>query len=228
MKVVVALIVVAISLGTISAVNGQNETKTIAVAKKTRKACPATKQGIRYYRERTWKFQEARGVPRTQPSRTTANSLPCGYAEWVRKLWKARYETAKKKYNKWASFYFLPETNDWRTAVRITQRVYPNTEAWLLSCSKTEGGWGGFVMNREGSGVGGNMQMYPSTYFTMMHGYYLPSAGRYFPGAWIDAHRKGFHIPASADSWYSPLGQALASAYGKLNGRGGEWHGSGC
>ena len=83
-------------------------------------------------------------------------------------------------------------------------------------------------MNREGSGVGGNMQMYPSTFHTMMHGYYLPAHGRVYPGAWADLKARGFIVPASADSWYSPLGQALASAYGKLNGRGGEWHGSGC
>lgn len=118
-------------------------------------------------------------------------------------------------------WYTLPETNDWRTAVRIAQRVFPGTEGWLLSCSKTEGGWGEFVMNREGSGVGGNMQMYPSTFWRMW------GAGAY-NGA-IDYMRAlGFAWPASAASWYSPLGQALASAWGVTHGRRGEWHGSGC
>ncbi|HSE46090.1 MAG TPA: hypothetical protein VLA89_12260 [Gemmatimonadales bacterium] len=76
--------------------------------------------------------------------------------------------------------------------------------------------------------MGGWMQMYPSTYRTMMHGYYLPAHDRWYVGAWRDLKSRGFIVPKAADSWYSPLGQALASAYGKLNGRGGEWHGSGC
>lgn len=156
----------------------------------------------------------------------------CWQVPWQRscRLARASYKlhltlmtTAKRKLDR-----ELPETNDWRTAVRIAQRAYPGTESWLLSCSATEGSWGKWVPNREGSGVGGWMQMYPSTFSTMMHGYYLPRAGRWFPGAWKDLQQRGFIVPKSADSWYSPLGQALASAYGMLNGRKGEWHGSGC
>lgn len=115
----------------------------------------------------------------------------------------------------------LPETNDWRTAVRIAQRVYPNTEDWLLSCSASEGSWGKWVPNREGSGVGGWMQMYPSTFWRMW------GAGSYV-GAIDDMAARGFVWPESAASWYSPLGQALASAWGLTHGRRGEWHGSGC
>ena len=39
----------------------------------------------------------------------------------------------------------LPMTNDWRTAVRLVQRIYPGTEGWMLSISDREGGWGPWV-----------------------------------------------------------------------------------
>lgn len=120
-------------------------------------------------------------------------------------------------------FKATDQTDGWRKAVRETQRAYPGTEAWLLSCSSGEGGHGRWKPNNQGSGVGGWMQMFPSTFSTMMHGYYLPSAGRWYEGAWKDLQARDFIVPRSALSWYSPLGQALASAYGMLNGRKGEW-----
>lgn len=144
-------------------------------------------------------------------------------------MWSKRSYIARRQLEQWRiQQRTLRNHNTWLEAAREAQKAYPGTEAWLLSCSASEGSWGAWVPNREGSGVGGWMQMYPSTYRTMMHGYYLPAAGRWFEGAWKDLRRRGFIVPAAADSWYSPLGQALASAYGKLNGRGGEWHGEGC
>lgn len=60
------------------------------------------------------------------------------------------------------------------------------------------------------------MQMYPSTFWRM------------FVAARADVESRGFHVPAEASSWYSPLGQALGSAWGLTHGRRGEWVGSGC
>lgn len=119
-------------------------------------------------------------------------------------------------------FVHTDGSHAWHKAVKETQRAYPGTEAWLMSCSASEGGWGRWVPNSQGSGVGGWMQMYPSTWRTMFYGWYGNE------GALSYLTRKGFIVPRSAHSWYSTLGQALASAHGKLNGRGGEWHGSGC
>lgn len=110
----------------------------------------------------------------------------------------------------------LPLTNDWQTAVRIAQRVYPNTASWLLSCSASEGGWGRWVPNNEGSGVGGWMQMFESTFWRM------------WGAASDDLEQRGFVVPEGTASWYSPVGQALASAWGLTHGRRGEWHGAGC
>lgn len=110
----------------------------------------------------------------------------------------------------------LPETGDWLTAVRIVQRVYPDTAWWLTSCSASEGGHGGFVMNRQGSGAAGWMQFLSGTFWRM------------YPAAKADAEAKGFRVPASTAAIDSPLGQALAGAWGYVNGRRGEWFGSGC
>jgi len=66
------------------------------------------------------------------------------------------------------------------------------------------------------------MQMYHSTWSSMFFGW----SGN--EGALNYLERNGYTVPRSAYSWYSPLGQALASAHGYKNGRRGEWHGSGC
>lgn len=50
---------------------------------------------------------------------------------------------------------------------------------------------------------------------------------RMFYAAREVAVSKGFYVPAEAASWYSPLGQALAGAWGMLHAR-SEWSGSGC
>ena len=100
----------------------------------------------------------------------------------------------------------LPHTQDWATAVRIAQRPYPGTNAWLMSCSAAEGGHGQWKPNNQGSGVGGWMQMYPSTFWGMYH------------HAEADLRARGFKLPASAASWYSPLGQALAAGWARSTG----------
>jgi hypothetical protein len=110
----------------------------------------------------------------------------------------------------------LPETADWLTAVRVVQRVYPNTSAWLVSCSASEGGHGPFVMNRQGSGAAGWMQFLSGTHTRM------------FLAAKADAEARGFKVPSSAAAITSPLGQALAGAWGFTNGRKHEWMGQGC
>jgi hypothetical protein len=111
--------------------------------------------------------------------------------------------------------YELPISDDWRTAVRIAQRVFPGTEGWLLSCSASEGGWGRWVPNNQGSGVGGWLQMFPSTFWRM------------YSAARAEAVSQGFTVPEETASWYSPLGQALAGAWGGLHRR-HEWSGAGC
>ncbi len=95
----------------------------------------------------------------------------------------------------------LPNTNDWKTAVNIVQRVYPGTRDWLLFISHREGGYGGFVMNHQGSGAGGWMQFMSSTFYA------------YNDRAYADVRRRGWRIDPRTNYWQHPLGQAVTAAY---------------
>lgn len=119
----------------------------------------------------------------------------------------------------------LPAVNDWLTAVRVVQRVYPGSQAWLESCSGGEGGHGLWVWNggapigsaSHGSGAGGWLQYMVGTFW------------HDFGRALADARARGFVVPASAASWSSPLGQALAGGWAYGNDRpSGKWTGGGC
>lgn len=111
----------------------------------------------------------------------------------------------------------IPETGDWLTAVRVVQSAYPGSSQWLISCSAGEGGHGLWVPNRLGSGAGGWLQYMEGTFWTD------------FSQARRDLVARGFLVPASAASWHSALGQALAGgwAYGHARWR-GKWLGRGC
>ena len=106
-------------------------------------------------------------------------------------------------------WHTLPATNDWRTSVTLTQRIYPGTASWLLYISAREGGYGRFVMNHQGSGAGGWLQYMPSTFYA-----YVDDARR-------SVKAKGFVVPAEVWTWTHPLGQALTGAYMRYTGRDG-------
>lgn len=136
---------------------------------------------------------------------------------WLAKEWKGRAWRARQAYTRWiSSYYTLRPHRDWQRAVKEVQRAYPGTQSWLLSCSASEGAHGLWVPNRQGSGAGGWLQFMESTFWRM------------YGTALSDVTRRGFSVPASAASWYSPLGQALAGAWGVTNGRSHEWYGHGC
>jgi hypothetical protein len=103
----------------------------------------------------------------------------------------------------------LPATDDWRTAVRLAQRVFPGTESWLLGISDREGGWGPFVMNHEGSGAGGWMQFMAGTFYA-----YNEAARRAVAA-------RGFRVDPAVFEWHDPLGQALTAGYMRSTGRDG-------
>lgn len=130
----------------------------------------------------------------------------------------------------------LPLTNDWQTAVRIAQRVYPGTASWMLSISDREGGWGRWVWwsgvcgdppclwrgyhvgsDATGDTVGGWMQFRFSTF------------APYWRGAVKDLRTRGFVIPEFPNrggpemyqAWLDPLGQALTAGYMRYYGKDG-------
>jgi hypothetical protein len=106
-------------------------------------------------------------------------------------------------------WHTLPDTNDWRTAVTASQRVFPGTESWLLYISNREGGWGPFVMNHQGSGAGGWMQFMGSTF------------DGYVGDARIYVEQRGFTVPLGTWEWTDPLGQALTAGYMRYTHRDG-------
>lgn len=135
----------------------------------------------------------------------------CNFARRSMQWHTARADRAQQRM--WRT---LPSPADWQVAVQVAQRVYPGTSGWLMSCSASEGGYGPWVWNRQGSGAGGWMQFMESTFWRM------------FGSARADATSRGFVVPEGAASFYSPIGQALAGAWGVRNGRSFEWTGSGC
>lgn len=107
----------------------------------------------------------------------------------------------------------------WLAAVDVVGRIYgPAIASWELSCSKqgSEGGWGAWVSNSRGSGAGGWLQFMKGTFDGVI------------AKAIADARARGWSVPASASSWYSPVGQALAGVEMLREGRRGEWSGYGC
>lgn len=160
-----------------------------------------------------------------QPARELA-ATTVAYRAWVVKLWRHRLGKCERLLQ-----HTLPVTHDWQTAVHVTQRVYPGSSWWLLSCSASEGGSGPFVFHsphREASlyevvheivinTPGGWMQYFHSTFVTD------------FNAAVQDLHARGVRVPPSAFSWYSPLGQAIAGGWAYSHDRPpGKWTGAGC
>jgi hypothetical protein len=161
----------------------------------------------------------------------------CWMVPWQRSCTVARaslrLHTALSQLSTHIVDHEIPLINDWRTAVRWVQRIYPGTEGWLLYISKREGGWGEWVWygGRPWTGyhigndflgadtVGGNLQFRYSTF------------APYWRQTEANLRQRGYIVPdipmppAGGDpkyaAWLSPLGQALTGAYMKYYGKEG-------
>lgn len=181
----------------------------------TRK-CPHALKAVRFYSRRLNEHRAKTGAPKAPIHR--GSKCPRYLSQVLQR--KARsWRLHAEKYLRTRTlrdFDVRPGYSGWQRAVYEVQKAYPDTKGWLLSCSASEGGWGRWVPNSQGSGVGGWLQFMPGTF-----------AG-FVARAIVDVRRRGFRVPRSAWSWYSPLGQALAGAWGVRNGMSHHWHGSGC
>lgn len=139
---------------------------------------------------------------------------------WLYRVMTARVREAERRLG-----MAVPLSSDWLTAVRQVQRVFPGSEAWLVSCSGGEGSHGVWVWNggepasssHHGSGAGGWMQYMSGTFWTD------------YRQAVADARGRGFKVPAGSASWYSATGQALAGGWAYFHARWpGKWTGGGC
>jgi hypothetical protein len=205
--------------------SADSRARTEAVRVSAPEKCKHARKAVVFYRGQFHAHRARLGAGR--PTKPASTAAACSQVRFLAHMWRSRAYIArvsadavlyfrKVRSKTLKDFRVTPGNSAWRRAVQEAQRAYPGTESWLLSCSASEGGWGRWVPNSQGSGVGGWMQMYPSTFWRM------------WATAKADVTSRGFKVPASAASWYSPLGQALASAWGLTNGRRGEWAGSGC
>jgi hypothetical protein len=184
----------------------------------TPERCPYARLGVAFYRGRFLKHQLARGanLPRWRKPRN------CADARYLAFVWSKRALASRRATERYlervtlSDFEPAPGNRAWQRAVEEAQRPYPGTEGWLMSCSASEGGWGRWVPNSQGSGVGGWLQYHPSTFSGFVR------------HAIADVRTRGFRVPSSATSWYSPLGQALAGGWAITHGMRHHWHGSGC
>ena len=148
-------------------------------------------------------------------------------------------------------FRWLPNTNDFVTAVRIAQRPYPGTGYWLLNCSGAESSHGrprwhsdsglwwdpavGHVgYDSTGDVVFGNMQFRYTTFLPYWRQTLRDLARRGFTPPNLGWARPRVVVGASTGygPWLSPLGQALVAGYMRYYDKdGSHWSassGNGC
>jgi hypothetical protein len=191
------------------------------------KRCPHARNGVAFYRGRYSEHRAMRGLETPYPAGRKPRN--CADAHYLAELWPERSYEARLATEEWIEAHTLdPELavwvedeQTWERSTLEVEKVFPGMSDDLLSCSDSEGGRGRWVRHGGGSyydgydGVGGWMQFLPGTF------------ARHFAAALEYARARGFRVPAEAHSWFSPLGQALAGAWGLTFSR-GEWAGAGC
>jgi len=188
-----------------------------------------------YFMHKTWRVQHRIPVPPTPTNHAERRWRSPAALHWLKHRWNVRWHKAKH----FLAAHRLPLTNDWQTAVRIVQRVWPGTSSWLLSCSSGEGGHGEWVWNGPvhgipyagtltppsgSSGAGGWMQFMRDTF-----------TGKY-AAAVSEARQRHWHLPILKDlpyvppgtpaivrAWLSPLAQAFAAGWARFHHATSAW-----
>lgn len=117
-------------------------------------------------------------------------------------------------------------TGDFITATRIVGKFYGRSvENWLVNCSSSEGGHGGFVWYEHLS--------YPKYGYSTTPGGWMQFMGGTFYSnvrwAFQDARHRGLKAHPKARSYYEPLGQAIvAGVMYAYHGNPGTWTGGYC
>lgn len=192
------------------------------------------RHAVAYFRGKAWSVQRRIPVPLTPSNYAERHTKSTAFLHWLKHRWNARWHRAKHR----LAAHRLPFTNDWQTAVRIVQAVWPGTSSWLLRCSSGEGGHGGWVWNGEApyagsltpppgsSGAGGWMQFMRGT-FTGSYGNALAEARRLHLKVpvlkWSALPRVPAGTSAIVHAWLSPLAQAFAAGWARYHHATGAW-----
>jgi hypothetical protein len=204
--------------------------------------CKSARVGLAWYRGRQADWFKLRGVANSQHSRPnvglsnravgTREASPrkprnCADARYLAGVAKRRSFAAHRAYERWLErhtlrdFRVAPGSRAWLRAVREAQKVFPNTDAWLVSCSGAEGGHGRWVRFGGGS-------YYQGYEHTDRVGNWLQFRWSTFRGmyrrALDDVLRRGFKVPrklrdpGDVRAWLSPLATALAGGWARFTG----------
>lgn len=116
-------------------------------------------------------------------------------------------------------------THDFITATNIVGRYYgSNVRRWLINCSSSEGGHGGFVWY-------GHYDHPIYGYTTTPGGWMQFMGGTFYSNVdWAirDARHRGLRISPKARSYYEPLGQAVTAGVMYYYHGSGPWTGAYC
>ena len=177
---------------------------------------------MRFYRSRYSEHRAVRGLATPWPTGRKPRS--CADAHYLAEVWPERSYQARLATEEWLE-HQLSDVASWPVAVRIVQRFFPDTEAWMLSCSDAEGynegdptrwvTFGGDPFSMAAwyaDEVGGPPQYRPSTF-----------KGHYRNGLdFITA--RGFRVPehlrdpGTTTAWRSMLAQAIAMGWARYTG----------
>lgn len=139
---------------------------------------------------------------------------------WLYRAMAARMAEARSR-----MLLRVPLTGDWLTAVRQVQRVFPESEDWLVSCSRGEGGHGAWTWYAHESVPRYGPDRTPGGWLQYMQGTFWTD----YRQAVADARSRGFVVPSASASYTSATGMALAGGWAYSHARpAGKWTGGGC
>lgn len=173
-------------------------------------------------RTAVWTCQRKVGVPLTQPGLTPGELHRAGhpFRAWIVAKWGHRLNDCRN-----VAARTMTDPGEWTSAVNLVQRAFPGSGWWLLACSSSEGGWGGFVWLGHDSSPRYGDQTTPGGWMQYMQRTFWGD----FNSAAADMAARGFRLAPSAASYYSPLGQAVAAGWAYSHARpSGKWTGYRC
>lgn len=117
----------------------------------------------------------------------------------------------------------LATTSTYLGAVSYVEKYF-GPQPFLRECPKSEGGLGAWVYIGHADHAVYGPSTTPGGWLQFMGGTFYGIIDR----AIAEARARGMVVPATARSWFSPLGQALAGRTMIERGRRGEWTGGTC